>query len=278
LGVALFPIAAPAVAVVAGTTAGTGAAFYGMIFPATNDCYEMQKIISPVAIKPPSFSFGSNQTGIGFDASFGFPTIVPGGRLQFGTTYHFNSYGGYKGWETRTGWEVQILPNISYSSTRFKGNGFDQTTGKLTLGRPMAQISYENDYMFFLPGADGGDRWRTAALGINAGPFSVNLNMFTGDPGLDPNNRRTYFDKNGRETYGIGANGEDPDKYRVGVLSIGLGPFRIGRNSESIRNTFQNKFAHDFLMRGKSPYFLRMGNVNPSWYWYFGTGSGNTTW
>jgi hypothetical protein len=47
---------------------------------------------------------------------------------------------------------------------------------------------------------------------------------------------------------------------RAGVLSFGFGPLRIGRNSEQIRHIFQNKFAHNFLMKGQTkegPYWFR---------------------
>jgi hypothetical protein len=75
----------------------------------------------------------------------------------------------------------------------------------------------------------------------------------------------------------MASNGNDPDKYRSGVFYIGFGPIKIGRNSEKIRNTFQNKFAHDFLMGGESPYFLWL-DKDPRWYFYFGSGTGNTLW
>ena len=51
----------------------------------------------------------------------------------------------------------------------------------------------------------------------------------------------------------------------------------IGRNSEQIRHVFQNRFAHDFLMGGKSYWFQKLP-IAPSWYWSFGFGSGNTLW
>ena len=39
--------------------------------------------------------------------------------------------------------------------------------------------------------------------------------------------------------------GGDIDKQHHGVLSFGIGPIRIGWDSESIRHTFQNRIAHD---------------------------------
>jgi len=149
------------------------------------------------------------------------------------------------------------------------------------LGGPFTNISYENDYMFgvgkYMPGvpnADGGDRWRTAAVRMNFGPFNVNLNMFTGDPGLNTRYRQENVEMiNGHLTY----TGGTADKYRAGVLSFGFGPIRVGRNSEQIRHVFQNRFAHDMLTGGDAKWF-RVLDIKPRWYWYFGTGTGNTLW
>ena len=51
----------------------------------------------------------------------------------------------------------------------------------------------------------------------------------------------------------------------------------IGRNSEQIRHIFQNRLAHDILGGGEAKWFLKLP-IKPSWYFYFGTGSGNTLW
>jgi RHS repeat-associated protein len=262
--------------VVAGTVAGTGAAVYATTFPFSNDFYELQKFISPIAIKPPSFHFGSDQTGFGFDISAGFPTsAAPGARYHFGATYHINSYGGYQGWETRSGLETRMLPLVSYSYTKFRAGEFTQTTGMFRTGPPFAQLSYENDYMFFFWGADKGDRWRTAAVQMNAGLFSFYLNMFTGDPDSFSIGDRERNVKmiNGHLTY----TGGSADKYRAGVLSLGFGPIRVGRNSEEIRKVFQNQFAHDILTGGDAKWF-RVLDIMPRWYWYFGFGTGNSLW
>jgi hypothetical protein len=142
----------------------------------------------------------------------------------------------------------------------------------VSIGGPFTNVSYENDYMFGVPGPDGGDRWRTAAVQMNFGPMSVNLNMFTGDPGLAKKDR-IYEMIDGHLTY----TGGTADKYRAGVLSFGFGPVRIGRNSEQIRKVFQNQFAHDILTGGDAKWF-RVLYIKPGWYWQFGFGSGNTLW
>jgi len=78
---------------------------------------------------------------------------------------------------------------------------------------------------------------------------------------------------NNHETY----TGGTADKYRAGVLSVGIGPLRIGRNSEQIRKVFQNQFAHTFLTGGDAKWF-RVLEIKPKWYWYFGFGTGNSLW
>ena len=99
------------------------------------------------------------------------------------------------------------------------------------------------------------DRYRTAAMRLQIGPIKVGVNMFTGDPGLNWDDRKADL-INGRETYVYNsATSADPDKYRSAPFYLGIGPFRIGRNSERIRHIVQNRFAHDIMMGGKSPYF-----------------------
>jgi hypothetical protein len=136
--------------------------------------------------------FFSTQNGIGFDISVGMLKGSNSLRYHFGATYYFSSYGGYNGWETRTGCELELLPFISYSGTKFKAGEFSQTTNLLSIGDPFNNILYENDMVPegifskipFVPKGDG-DRWRTAAVQLNSGFLSVNLNMFTGDAGPD---------------------------------------------------------------------------------------------
>jgi len=242
--------------------------------PFSNPSYELQKYISPIAFKP-SFNFGSIQNGIGFDVSVGMlKGIGPNARFHTGATYYWGSYGGYNGLETRTGFEFEVAPLISYSTTKFTAGEFSQTTGKISIGDPFTNISYENDNMFGLPGPDNQDRWRSAAVGLNFGLLSVNLNVFTGDPGPYSHEHAKMI--NGHMTY-TAYDDYDPNKYRAGVLSLSFGPIRFGRNSEGIRKVFQNQFAHDFLTGGKSLWFEVLP-IPASWYWSFGFGTGDTLW
>ena len=240
--------------------------------------YEMQKLVSPVAFKF-SYGFGS-RNHIGFDASFGL-----GGALDYrwhgGISYYFgnNTYGKYNGWEFRDGAEIRLHGVASISGTRFTAGEYSQITNKITIGNARKNISYENDQLFGIGkvlgkyNADGGDRWRSAAVQFHYGIFSANLNMFTGDPGLVERDRS---DENWFHEY-YSSEGALNANQRAGVLSFGLGSFRFGRNSEIIRHIFQNELAHSIIMKDK-PAWFKILDIESTWFWYFGSFNGNTLW
>ena len=259
--------------------------------------YELQKQISPVAFHI-DLHLSTQQFGIGFDVSVGVPKSTPISlRAHAGLTYYWRYYdNSFQGVEFRCGMEWCAFGLVTLSGTSFYYNGQKQTTNAIILGNEKWSVAYENDYMFHLGDqllmgftADNGDRYRTAAAKIRIGiHFQIGVNLFTGDPGVDPASRRTFYDPNvestyydeengGRETYTTGAHGENPNEYRAGVFYVGFGPLRIGGNSEQIRNTFQNRFAHDLLCKGDSPYFEVLDRPR-QFYFYFGSGTGNTLW
>jgi hypothetical protein len=94
----------------------------------------------------------------------------------------------------------------------------------------------------------------------------------------------------GFDETGTGVNGDprvftggdiDDPKQRSGVLYLGFGPIRFGMDSEGIRHIFQNRMAHDAFWKynyGQNyPWVLKL-DKKPRFYWYFGTGTGNTLW
>jgi hypothetical protein len=258
----------------------------GAVLPTNHISYELEKQISPVAFKI-GLNFGSDGWSFGFDISAGVPySLSPVAyRHNVGASYgEANLLKGYfKGWETRQGAEFVVLHGFAgISGTNFGGDFPNQTLNKIWLGG----ISYENDYMFNFPAnklgvpkADGGDRWRTAAIEVKFGAMSLNLNMFTGDPDTytigDRKEAGNYYWDDVLERYVY--SGGTANKYRAGVLSFNFGFFRIGGNSEQVRKVFQNQFAHDFLMGGNS-YWFEVLNINSRYYWYFGSSSGNSLW
>jgi hypothetical protein len=258
-----------------------GAAAY-LLF--TEKGYEIQKHFSPIAIHI-NLHLGSDIRGVGGDVSVGIPKALPFSyRKHWGATYYTKYYdNSYKGWETRSGGEYGIAGIFSYSGTKYKMGIFTQTTNIVTIGVPGYNLKYENDMMFDLPkyfpgvpAADEGDRLRTAALQINYGIFSAGFNLFTGDPGLNSEDR-AKGDINGREHY-VDGPFSSPDKYRFGAAYFGVGPFKVGRNSEGIRNYIQNKIAHDKLQDPKVPYFKVLPERKKRWFFYFGTGFGGSLW
>jgi hypothetical protein len=67
----------------------------------------------------------------------------------------------------------------------------------------------------------------------------------------------------------------DPDAYRSGVISVGIGGVRFGINSEKVRHVFQNQFAHTLIQ--SDPWYKVLA-IPLSFFWYFGTGLGDTLW
>lgn len=263
---------------------GSALVFYCLF--GTDWGYELQKVLSPVAFHL-DFHLSTQQVGVGFDMSLGVPKSSPlSARAHFGATYYFYSYdNSYCGVEYRAGMELYALGFIGISGTYYDSGQTSQITNSIIIGNENWGIVYENDYMFHVGdkmlsifASDNGDRYRSAAAKIRIGFFQTGVNLFTGDPGASHYNRNVYYDpRNNKATYGRGRNNDNPDEFRAGVFYIGYGPIRIGRNSEQIRNLFQNRFAHDFLCKGDSPYFKVLDRPAQN-YFYFGTGTGNSLW
>ncbi|MBR3711205.1 MAG: VCBS repeat-containing protein [Bacteroidales bacterium] len=264
---------------------GTALALY-LVF-GTDYGYELQKCISPAAFHV-SLHLSTQQIGIGFDISLGMPKSNPiSFRWHFGATYYARFYDrSFCGLELRTGMELYFFGIFGLSGTYYKSGEITQTTNSLIIGNENWGVTYENDYMFHLGdnalgifASDNGDRYRSAAVKIRISRFvEIGVNLFTGDPGLSHYDRNVHYDpKNNKPTYCMGRNGENPDEYRAGVLYVGYGPFRIGQNGEKIRNLFQNRFAHDFLCHGDSPYFKVLDRPGQCFF-YCGTGTGNSLW
>ena len=92
------------------------------------------------------------------------------------------------------------------------------------------------------------------------------LSMF----GLVNMNARLYDPAVGRflspDTYVKGPYG-DPNKYRHGILSTGIGPISFGYDSEKIRYFIQNMVVHNLT---DSRYFAYVKGRKGQWYFQFG--------
>jgi len=234
----------------------------------------------------PSIIFGSSQNGFGLSANFNLK--MNDYFLSFGGSFmsYGNNFGG-ENFETRRYWAFGYdngKNRIWYSSSYYQSGKTSQNLGAIGYYNYKHKFSfiYQNDYMYGLP-ADGGDRYRTAAAQLGIGDFSVGVNLFTGDPGLDKNDRYSELGSgkyhNNKQIYTSGT----PNEFRAGIGYIGYQNYRIGRNSEIIRHIAQDKIAHDgltgFFGLGKnpSPHFLVMP-IAPSNYFYFGSKNPYTLW
>lgn len=228
----------------------------------------MQNDVYTVSISP-NLSFGS---GFGIGASLSIDAKHNG--YVMGMSIGFTSFGKYAPTgtsftEKRTNIYFGYVSNTGgfvYGINSFSGGGFDQSTSSCTLlskiGDQMGSVTYENDWMFGLPGPDGGDRFRSAAIRFQWGNYGLGLNMFTGNPNeqgtLDMNARgaaETSADKL-REAYNAGT----ANSYRMGALYISYDNFKIGSNSEVFRHVFQNLFAHDLLTNCSAKWFEKLDN------------------
>jgi len=255
----------------------------------TESGYEVQKYVSPIALHIDA-KFGPHQTGLGFDSSFGVPKLIPlSYRYNYGKTYYWNTYGNHSGWETRKGGEWTLFGWINYSGTTFSGLGYsrEQTTNTVTLGGPLINLKYENDtYLgkLNLPGVPQGDpesdAYRTAAVRIKIGLFSAGMILHTGEAEIDPFTgwyRNGIDDINNARVFKGGSIGDSSQSH--GIFYVGLGPIRIGRDTEQIRQTFQNEIAHDGFnggSRGSNYPWVLMLNRSDCWFFQFGWGNGST--
>jgi hypothetical protein len=243
------------------------AAVYTVFF--TDFGYDLQKAISPAAVKFEVHPFGTHERYFGVKTSIGVPQALPVSyRWEWGANYYTRFYDtGWKGWETTYGEEFGLLGIYTAGFTNYTTHGFpdgdfDQTVLRLKIGVPGLSGSYYNDYInpansllafcrnispdrIVTKGDAMEDRWRTAAAHVQVGPFSWGTKMITGDPG-SRRNRETYEDENGQKYYK--AYGKyDPIKYSNGIVYWGIGPFRFGSDSEANRHKWQNENAHKSL-------------------------------
>lgn len=140
--------------------------------------YEIQKYISPIAFKI-DIKLGTHQLGLGFDASFGLPKLSPYAyRADIGATYFWKTYGDYKGWEIRTGYEHSILGLYHWGKTNYKAGEFTQTTGFKSLGIPHVLGGTASNDLW----GDEGDRFRTSHQRIDFFGLSIGNSIFPGSP------------------------------------------------------------------------------------------------
>jgi RHS repeat-associated protein len=243
----------------------------------TDAGYQLQKYVSPVAVQV-DFSWGTHEQKLGINVGVGVPKLAfpVAPWVEGGATYFWKGYGDYQGWEFRLGVEVTFFNYYTWGTTQYwaksGGDNFSQRVGYLKFGIPgNYSLDIYNDMAEI--GGDGGDRFRTSRVRFNwfKGALRVENTLFAEDPGLKGEDRAYHEPQRGpRGTYRIkNPYALNPEKYRHGILSIGIGPISIGYDSEEIRRDIQN-FIHDLPLI-KSPYFEYLPNKKRRGYFQFGS-------
>jgi len=256
-----------------------------------NEIFDALEYIKPVVVKP-IYESGTDKKGLGWEISIGIPKIIPlSYRWEYGRVKYKNGYGDKSGTQIKRGAEVSYLGIFSDGGTNYSGSyasgEFTQTTETITIGVPYLNVKYENDIMPWttgpsvvqkmlthadlglVPNPDQGDRFRSAGLRMQIGLLSWGFELFTGDPGFRKEDRLAgpHLDSD-NGAYELNLDGSDPNKYREGIIYIGIGPIRFGGNNEANRHRIQNRMAHDAI---DVPWFQVLEIPNKK-YFYFGTG------
>lgn len=195
---------------------------------------------------------GSYGRGLGLNAITTYTGSKGSLSAGVGSTYYLSDIGtGKPGLETRIfgGGTFNLSKewSLGYYHTKFISGETSQYLGNVITSFKDWSFTFENDML-----GDFGDRYRTHASVLTYKDMSIGLNLFTGDPAKDKGLRRIIEDDGMYGTYLLANDGEDPDKYRLGVFYFRYKIFRIGANSEYIRHWTQNRMIHDNV---KSPQF-----------------------
>ena len=230
----------------------------------------------------PSVAFGKSfGIGANLSVSYGSKWSISGG---FGFMY----YGNYQGFG-KSGAEIRASAMGAYDNGKngfsigtnfWRGTGemkeFKQQTGMIGLHFGEFRAMYENDGSIGAIGDDG-DGFRTAALNLSIGDYTVGFNLFTGqrDYAGENGSVTTHRDPSCVDDYGRrmpnGIVKEINTPYRLGLLTVGYKNNRFGVNSEHIRHAIQDQAFHNLKIpwfNGKSLIDKRqMGFANQSWDW-----------
>lgn len=228
----------------------------------------------------PSIALGN---GLGAGASFS--ASFSDGHFSFsggvGVTYYGNYSGlGISGAEFRKSLQATWDDGgkgLTLGTNFWSGSGgmkdLEQQTGKLGFRSGDFGLRYENDGRTILGKLTSGgtDMFRTNAFEVSYKEFSLRSNLFTGKSGTDESGERfedailnsDLVDFNGRK-HGYWKNSQ-ADTYRLGALSFGYKGYRLGANSEHVRNFFQNVIAHNV---SPQPGFRMLGNSISSYFQY----------
>jgi len=194
----------------------------------------------------PALVFGTQGFHVGANLGLSVNSPIGGLGVNGGIGYTNMSLGnnsikGVTG-SSGAGWYLgNAKNNFGLYTNNNYGGGVSQSVGGLRGTAGGVSLAYENDGApmsnWGMGTNDAHDRWRANAFSIGYGGVDLQLNMFTGEPSGSTSDIESGY------PHGVW-NGGNADNFRLGALSIGFRGYRVGWNSEKIRNLFQNKFAH----------------------------------
>lgn len=200
-----------------------------------------------------NYKTGSDGSSVGVSFSIGLSKYLPiSYRKDLNVTYNFSDWITDKPQlETIATQEVSYVSGfVNIASKQIRSGSTSQTIDGIQIGGPGLNVRTTNDWipasvakaldpMGILPenSGDRGDRFRNASGEVNLGPLSVGFRLHTVAPGLSPAQSLLNTDpsKGPNGTYTGPAN-----DFRDGVGFVGLGPLKMGYNSESNRDGIQN--------------------------------------
>ncbi len=139
------------------------------------------------------------------------------------------------------------------------GNGYGhQYTGSLSIGLRDFHASHENDFLAF---GNSGDKFRTAALGIGVGVFSIGALINTNDPlreNSEVDNRPSkIWGFNKSSNYNSWSNGKVFNSSIYAQYKNGSSVSRLGWNGTWVQDFLQNGMHQNDLFRaGNQNYYL----------------------
>jgi len=247
-------------------------------------------------------------TGFGLQASVSYDD----GEFYFGVGYGISYYSNYNGmgingWEHRASgmagfgrvsdFRLSLGTNLWWGMKGLDNESLNQQSGILSIKSGDFGMTYENDGAPFGGWVgDNHDRYRTAALNLSIGNYSIGANIFTGarySSSYEENGGNETETMSGRTIYGgffgklkrvlkqfpqaddggfgarhpLGAVEEHGRAYRFASLYVGYKGLKLGIDSyRHVGHPIQNIFAHYIL--SPQPAFMNYSNSITKYFQY----------
>ena len=222
----------------------------------------------------PGIGLGAGGLNIGLTNSL----YYDNGNFSLSVSSGIGNYYYGKSFAARIGDVGYSYSLTSYNSTDIGGNYLgSQKVGTIGFSYKNISIKASNDIIKF--GGDGHDRWRTSAVELSLGKYSIGKLVNTNDGKLESNGRYdgTSVDPIvGKHLYGLGA-WENGEVYYAPIwfgYANNNSICRIGYSSKFVQSLTQN-LVHKFM---KTPYFMNYNNFKSGAFYYSGYNNPFSLW